>query len=89
MPLEEIDVNVHPAKTEVRFRRGEAVKDVIAEAIRSALATAGITGDARPESIPGRASQTGFAPPVIDVPQPEQKGIDFQHALHEQRHLPI
>ncbi len=45
IPLEEIDVNVHPAKTEVRFRRGEAVKDVIAEAVRSTLAQAGITGD--------------------------------------------
>src|SRR4029079_12393511 len=42
IPLEEIDGNVPPAKTEVRFRRGEAVKDVIAEAIRSALAQAGI-----------------------------------------------
>lgn len=42
VPVEEIDVNVHPAKTEIRFRRNEAVKDVIAEAIRSSLARAGI-----------------------------------------------
>lgn len=42
VPPDEIDVNVHPAKTEIRFRRNEAVKDVIAEAIRNALASAGI-----------------------------------------------
>jgi DNA mismatch repair protein MutL len=42
IPHEEIDVNVHPAKTEVRFRRSEAVKETIAEAIRLALANAGI-----------------------------------------------
>jgi DNA mismatch repair protein MutL len=42
IPLEEIDVNVHPAKTEVRFRRSEAVKEVIAEAIRGSLMNAGI-----------------------------------------------
>jgi DNA mismatch repair protein MutL len=42
IPHEEIDVNVHPAKTEVRFRRSEAVKESIAEAIRQALANAGI-----------------------------------------------
>ncbi len=42
IPTEEVDVNVHPSKTEVRFRRADAVKDVIAEAVRKALANNGL-----------------------------------------------
>jgi len=37
IPSEEVDVNVHPAKTEVRFRRPYVISESVASAIRAAF----------------------------------------------------
>jgi len=84
VPPEEVAVNVHPAKTELRFRDPNGVRSIIIGALREALGAAGH----RATSSLSQSALRRMAPPSGGFTTPETSGPHaFGFAEHDQAPL--